>query len=217
MSRDAPFPEPCIAASNVFLRGPNGPLFDPVSFCLNRGESLCLVGPNGSGKSLLVRTIALGTAPKPFALGGLLSTPRSASPETFYLPQLQAPEIHLPYCLGEIAALNSAGPCFFPWFDESMARRAWNLASGGERMRALLARALASEATLLLLDEPFNHLDVATAEAVRTTIQAETKGPRRRAFLLVSHAEERADGEHENAGFPLLRLRRTRQEETKPT
>ena len=84
-------------------------------------------------------------------------------------------------------------------------------------MRALLARALASDATLQLLDEPFNHLDVATAEAVRTTIQAETKGPRRRAFLLVSHAEERVDGEHEDAGFPLLRLRRTRQEETKPT
>ncbi len=84
-------------------------------------------------------------------------------------------------------------------------------------MRALLARALATDSTLLILDEPFNHLDAPTAEAVRASIQAETSGPRRRAFLLVSHAEERADTENEDAGFPLLRLRRTRQEERNPT
>jgi ATPase subunit of ABC transporter with duplicated ATPase domains len=174
------------------------------------------MGPNGVGKSLFLKTIALGTAPKPFALSGVLSASRGDSRETFYLPQLQVPEIHLPYRLGEIAHFDAGA--VFPWFDERMAQRAWNLASGGERMRALLARALASEASLLLLDEPFNHLDAATAEAVRATFRAETNGPKRRAFLLVSHAEGRSDPTaREELGFPVLLLSRPSLQVTAPT
>lgn len=196
--------------------GPKGPLFEPVSFRLDRGESLCLMGPNGVGKSLFLRAIALGTSPKPFALSGHIFSSRSERQETFYLPQLQVPELHLPYRLGEIARCDAG--VAFPWFDERMAQRAWNLASGGERMRALLARALASAASLLLLDEPFNHLDAATVEAVRATFQAETKGPRQRAFLLVSHAEERSDvTTRKELGFPVLRLSRPTLQESAPT
>ena len=39
-----------VAANDVTLLGARGPLFDPVSFRLGRGESLCLMGPNGVGK-----------------------------------------------------------------------------------------------------------------------------------------------------------------------
>ena len=59
--------------------------------------------------------------------------------------------------------------------------------AGGERRRLLLARALLAPARVLLVDEPAEHLDPATADALVGTLLAEAHGPRHRAVLLVTH------------------------------
>jgi ATPase subunit of ABC transporter with duplicated ATPase domains len=64
--------------------------------------------------------------------------------------------------------------------------RPWNSASGGERQRALLTRIFLSGAKVLVLDEPFNHLDQATRRTVEQRLGAVLgQGT---AVLMISHA-----------------------------
>lgn len=178
-----------LACEGATIVGPRGALFKPVTFQLAAGEVVCLVGPNGVGKSLFLRALSRSPLPRGFRLEGSARIGTRGVGGVFHLPQLQVPEIHLPYRLGEIANLDGHADERFAWFDRQVASRAWNVASGGERMRALLARAFASRATLLLLDEPFNHLDTHAARAVRETMRVEAGGPLARNVVFVSHAE----------------------------
>jgi ABC-type Mn2+/Zn2+ transport system ATPase subunit len=126
--------------------------------------------------------------------------------QIFYLPQLQTPEIHLPYTLGEIARLEcgSNQPIQLPWFDETLEKICWNQASGGQKMKALLARAFCSSATFLMLDEPFNHLDGASRSLLSDFIVDESNGIQKRSFLIVSH--DTLDSAREKATFKTLQL-----------
>ena len=157
-----------------------------VSLELAPGELLGLVGPNGSGKTTLIRAVTAVVPP----LAGEI---RIAGDDADRLPQrelarrvavvLQNPQ--LPEAFTTLDAvlmgrtphlrlLQTEGPA-----DLEAARRAmvatdtWALAhrriaelSGGERQRVVVARALAQEAPILLLDEPTAHLDIGHQAAV---------------------------------------------------
>ncbi|MCI4329123.1 MAG: ATP-binding cassette domain-containing protein, partial [Thermoplasmata archaeon] len=144
------------------------------------GEFVALTGPNGSGKTTLIRC-ALGLAEPSQGLVRLFGTPtselsiRERARRVAWVPQEEAPRdnvrlseyvlygryAHLPAFSGEsaedrraaAAALRDVGL-------ESRADSGVHELSGGERQRLLLARALAQEAPLLLLDEPTAHLDI---------------------------------------------------------
>ena len=179
-----------VTCENFVLISPDGPMFEPISFCLKEGEILGLVGPNGVGKSLLLNCVATGAAPEPFRWAGKLDTlGRRSGDNTFFLPQLHAPDVHMPYQLGEIASFDGKLSMGLSWFDKKIASRPWNKASGGERMRALLARAFASQAQLLLLDEPFNHLDAYSVSSVRDAMRAYVNVIPSRSIIFVSHLE----------------------------
>lgn len=178
-----------LVCAEATLVGPRGALFEPVSFEIAPGEAVCLIGPNGAGKSLFLRALGGSPLPSGFRLDGLIRKTSSGAKSVFLLPQLQVPEVHLPYTLGEISSLDGSAEDPFPWFDGPLASQPWNVASGGERARALLARAFSSQARLLLLDEPFNHLDAQAARAVRETMHAVTSGRQARSIVFVSHAE----------------------------
>jgi macrolide transport system ATP-binding/permease protein len=198
-----------VFCENFVLHGPKGPLFEPLSFSLNGGNILGLVGPNGIGKSLLLKCLATGVAPHPFRWTGSLKTlGKSSGNGVFFLPQLQTPEIHMPFQLGEIASFERKLSVTMQWFDKKTFSKPWNKASGGEKMQALLARAFASEAQLLVLDEPFNHLDLRSMAFVREAMRAYVETSLNRSIVFVSHLEHtpRAELHAGYRDFPTLEV-----------
>jgi iron complex transport system ATP-binding protein len=144
-----------------------------VSLAIGAGELVALVGPNGAGKSSVIRALAglLPLSGGRVLLGGAdaagLSS-RARAGLAAYLPQERRIAWNLPAV--EVAALGAP----FLGADEAIARARRALAeveadhladrgvaemSGGERARVLLARALATEAGALLVDEPIAGLD----------------------------------------------------------
>ena len=150
-----------------------------VEFSLSPGEVVCLLGPNGSGKTTLMRTL-LGLL-APLAGGVTLDgraldqwPPRERAMRLAYVPQ--AAESYFDFSLLEMVEMGRTahqgvfgrpGPRDREQSLAALERlgiarlgsRPIHRVSGGERQLALIARALATEATHLLMDEPAANLD----------------------------------------------------------
>lgn len=155
-----------------------------LSFSLAQGEVLHVTGANGSGKSQLVRVL-LGLQNKS---SGKIRIANEAFPYR-YLPQTQNRTAHLPYSLGEILSFSGAPNLLI---EENRLALSWNKASGGERQRVLLSRFFSQGGNLLVLDEPFNHLDSAAKEKVRALLRDTLRVNSRAAAILISHDDHPA-------------------------
>lgn len=151
-----------------------------VDLEIAEGRCTAVLGPNGSGKSTLLRLLA-GVLPARMGGVELLGKPlpswrrREIAQQIGYVPQWV--DFSFPLSVEEVVEQGRA-PHLGPWRpasprDRAAVRRALDRMglsdrastavrqlSGGERQRVLLARALASEPRLLLLDEPATALDV---------------------------------------------------------
>jgi iron complex transport system ATP-binding protein len=156
-----------------------------VGFALEEGDWLGLIGPNGAGKTTLLRAVA-GLVPYTGSIrieGDEVSAlcRRAAARRVAVVPQIPVipPDANvLEYVvLGRTPHLGyagSPGPRDVVAARSALARldgahladRRLGSLSGGERQRAVLARAVAQDATLLLLDEPTSALDVGAQQQV---------------------------------------------------
>jgi ATP-binding cassette subfamily F protein uup len=154
-------------------------LFRDLSFSVAPRDRLALIGRNGAGKSTLLRLIA-GT------VEGDAGT-RSVQPGTRVVTLEQEPdftgcETLIDYCLkGRDAPPRHEVESIAGQLGIDLSRVAIS-ASGGEKRRAAICRALASEPDLLLLDEPTNHLDLDAIDWLEGWLQRYNG-----AFVVISH------------------------------
>jgi iron complex transport system ATP-binding protein len=188
-----------------FAYGPRPVLVD-VSLRVGRGELIGVIGPNGSGKTTLVRLLSGVLAPQAGSVR-LADRPLAAHRRRELARRLavvpQDPTVEFPFTALEVVLMGRAAhlPALgFPGDRDlavaraAMARldvggvedRPLGRLSGGERQRVLLARALAQEPDVLLLDEPTTHLDLRHQAGIYDVVQ-ERRRDRGTAVLSVLH------------------------------
>jgi len=155
---------------------------ESVSFRLDRGERISVVGPNGAGKSTLLKLI-VGTLKPSQGEIDIFGHGPDGHICIAYVPQRSQIDFSFPVTVEDVVMMGRVGQIgFFRWprradwqvVKDSLARvNAGHLAkrqigelSGGQQQRVFIARALAQEAELLLLDEPLTGLDVPSQEAI---------------------------------------------------
>ena len=194
---------PAVELENVTVRYGQTVALDQVSFRLNRGDRVAVVGPNGAGKSTLFHAIAGVVRPDQGQVRIYGSVP-GGHICVGYVPQRKAIDWNFPVTVTDVvmparhdreavrAALAEVGMSAY-------ANRQIGELSGGQQQRVFLARALAQEAELLLMDEPLTGLDMPSQEAILTIIdRLHTHGI---TVMVASHDLNQA-GEQ----FPLLLL-----------
>jgi iron complex transport system ATP-binding protein len=158
---------------------------------LHSGEVLALIGPNGAGKTTLLRALARLLRPK---IGTVLLTGQDVwrlSPGAVARTLALAPQqevTHWPVTVEQAVALGRAPHrgWLLPYSAhdhqvvervlqqtglQELRHRLMTALSGGEQRRVILARALAQEPQVLLLDEPTAHLDLKYQAEVLTLVQ----------------------------------------------
>ncbi len=164
------FEPPVYTLKNVSLAFGTNQLFRNVELYINRGDKISLVGRNGCGKSTLLKVIAGEIEPD----GGEIFMQPGIS--VAYMPQ--EPNFEGFKTLREVveAGLPKDEHGLFyladMWIEKLRINAGQNPAeaSGGERRKAALARALVGNPDILLLDEPTNHLDIEAIETLEQTI-----------------------------------------------
>jgi zinc transport system ATP-binding protein len=181
------------------------PVLDAVSFELEPGEFVALAGPNGSGKSTLMRVVLGVLAPAAGSVRVLGSTPADLQRRwrIGYVPQRPVVAPQLPATVEEVVAAGRLarrgwwrrlGPADRAAVDDALEtvaladlrRRRVGELSGGQQQRAFIAKALASEPELLVLDEPTTGIDLASQRRFRDALVRLAR-ERDAAVLLVSH------------------------------
>jgi zinc transport system ATP-binding protein len=197
--------ESVVEAAGVSFAFRDQPVVDDVSFSVAPGEFVALAGPNGSGKSTLLRLL-LGLLTPVAGDVRLLGTPPRRLRDRWrvgFVPQRPTVAPDLPATVGEVVAagrLGRGGWARRPRPEDRSAvhhalevvgltdqadRRAGEL-SGGQQQRALIAKALATEPELLVLDEPVAGVDAASQRRFRNALVSGVREAGM-AVLLVSH------------------------------
>lgn len=203
--------EPRIQLENAAFSYGSQPIFRQLNLELGEGQILCLLGPNGCGKTTLLRCVS-GLTPlqegrvlvdgRDMALLGEVERARIMG---FVF---QEHNVLFPYTVLDVVRMGRAphlGLFAVPSKrDTQVADEAIEIVgiaalrlkryteiSGGERQLVLIARALAQEPTILLLDEPTSHLDFGNQTLILETIRRLTQ-QRGLAVLMATHVPDHA-------------------------
>ena len=170
---------PIFAFENLALQQGGGWLFEDINLFIGARDRLALIGRNGAGKTTLMKLVA-GTVEadkgKRVVVPGTNIVMLDQDPDVASFDRLVDFAVH-----GEKGPPEYAVRAIADQLGIDLDREA-KTASGGEKRRAAICRALASEPDLLLLDEPTNHLDLAAIEWLEDWLTRY-----RGAFMVISH------------------------------
>lgn len=155
---------------------PQNPVLDDVSLTVAQGDFLGVIGPNGGGKTTILKIILGLLKPQRGTVSVLGRPPAQVRHQIGYVPQHAKIDSTAPASVLDIVRMGRLSRSSWgPWYGRShtnaamealqqtetadLAKRHIGTLSGGQRQRVLIARALASDAKLLLLDEPTAGVD----------------------------------------------------------
>ncbi|MCZ0979566.1 metal ABC transporter ATP-binding protein [Streptomyces diastatochromogenes] len=179
------------------------PVLRGVDLAVRPGEVVALLGANGSGKSTVIRSV-IGQVPLTGGTITLFGTEQKRFRDwarVGYVPQRTTAASGVPATIREVVSSGRLSRRKFGWLtkdDKAAVERAIDLVgladragdsvsalSGGQHQRVLIARALASEPELLIMDEPMAGVDLASQEILASTLREQVAGGT--SVLLVLH------------------------------
>lgn len=173
---------PLLEVSRVSMRYDDRVALEEVSFTVEAGERIAVVGPNGAGKSTLLKIIAGVLTPTAGTVRISGHGPQGHLCIA-YIPQRNQVDWNFPLTVADVVMMGRVGrmglfrhPSPRDWAIvrqalervgiAELAHRPIRTLSGGQQQRMFIARALAQEAELLLMDEPFTGLDLPAQEGI---------------------------------------------------
>lgn len=167
---------------NVMVAYNGHPILEDLSFEVPHGAQVALVGPNGAGKSTLFKAL-VGLLPLRKGQIRIHGLPLGQHKDCVaYIPQREEVDWRFPVTVEEVVMMGRFND--FGWLGKpgeedravvqqsmaqlgvtKLAKRSIGELSGGQQQRVFLARAVAQQPHILLMDEPFTGVDVSTQEA----------------------------------------------------
>ncbi|MFH5181943.1 metal ABC transporter ATP-binding protein [Paenibacillus sp. TAB 01] len=176
-----------LSVQNLTVAYQKKPVLRDISFEIPEGKLIGIVGPNGAGKSTLIKA-ALGLIPRVTGEVTLYGRPYKEQRKLVgYVPQRESVDWDFPTSALDVVMMGRYG--HLGWFKRPGAKekelalaclekvgmtdfadRQISQLSGGQQQRIFLARALAQDAQLYFMDEPFVGVDAATEKAIITLL-----------------------------------------------
>lgn len=172
-----------IEVQNIHVSYSGKKVVEDISFSFDTGKLIGIVGPNGAGKSTLMKAV-LGLIPRDYGTVSFHGKPiDEVRKDIAYLPQRSSIDWDFPILVRDAVLTGTypklglfrrpkkkdkefAATCLAKVGMEEFSDRQIGELSGGQQQRVFLARALAQEADLFFLDEPFVGIDVASEKVI---------------------------------------------------
>jgi len=174
--------QPILDVKHLTMRYNGREALEDITFHLHEAERVAVVGPNGAGKSTLFKVVAGVLSPTSGEVKIFGSRPRGHVCIA-YIPQRSQVDWNFPVSVADVVMMGRSailGPMSWPHKKDweyvhralatvellNLASRQISQLSGGQQQRMFIARALAQEAELMLMDEPLTGLDTPAQEGL---------------------------------------------------
>lgn len=176
------------------------PILQDVNLAICNCETVCIVGPNGGGKTTLLNLILGLIHPDSGTVRVFDQPPEQSRNRIGYMPQYSRLDLQFPVNVMDVVLMGRLGLGFWGRYSKKdrdtayevleemsvadLASRSFAELSGGQRQRVLIARALACNPDILLLDEPTSNVDPGFQEHFYEKLRELRK---RMSIVIVSH------------------------------